>query len=266
MRIESLWVYPLKGCRGVPVTEAVLEPWGLAGDRRWMVVNADGRFQSQRESPALATVTASLERNSIRVSAEGMEPLVVREPVGGGLVPVRVWKGAMHAVLAAPEGSEWFSELLGADVRMVWLDDPLRRPPREGTGTLATFSDGFPLLVTNTASLDALNDWLVAAGSDPVAMDRFRANLVVDCDEPWAEDEWRELATPNAVLWNAKPCGRCVVPNTDQRTGVRSGHEPLLTLTRHRRIGNKAIFGANMAPRDGSANTLLRVGDALTHT
>lgn len=173
-----MWIYPVKGCRGVEVSEAVVEQWGLRGDRRWMVVDAEGRFRSQRQSGALARVTAALTEDGITLSADGLENLAVKEPVGGELTPVTVWGSSLEAVLSDGEAAAWFSELLGAPVRLVWLDDPLRRPPKETYGTRAAFSDGFPLLVTNTASLDVLNDWLVSDGDDPISMDRFRANLI----------------------------------------------------------------------------------------
>lgn len=126
-----------------------------------------------------------------------------------------------------------------------------------------SFADGFPLLLTTRASLDALND-LVAQGTHasegPLPMDRFRPNAVVDGTDAWAEDDWRRIAIGEVTFRVAKKCGRCVVTTTDQRTAER-GREPLRTLARHRRFGDQLVFGQNLVPENTGT---LRVGDPVT--
>jgi len=244
MRVSGLYIYPIKGCRGVAVDEATVEAWGLTGDRRWMIVDETGRFIGQRERPELARVTARLVDGGVEAYVDGMEPLAVKEPRPSALVPVRVWSGELQAVEAAEEAHEWFSEYLSARVRLVWLDDPYRRPPDEEYGVRSAFTDAFPLLLTTEASLDALNDWLVEAGEEPVPMNRFRPNVVIAGSEPWAEDAWVSLRfSDGPELRCAKPCKRCVVTTTDQWTGERRGREPLRTLARRRRFGPEAPAG-----------------------
>ncbi|WP_020578372.1 MOSC domain-containing protein [Actinopolymorpha alba] len=262
MRVSSLHVYPIKGCRGTDVTQLRAELWGPADDRRWMVVDGTGRFLSQREHPALARVTPRLITGGVEVSADGFGSLAVREPrpTPATLVPVRVWKASFAAVEAGREAHEWFSAYLGAAVRLVWLDDPARRPLNATYGTQAAFADGYPLLVTTDGSLAALNDWLVEAGEEPVPMARFRPNLVVSGAPAWDEDRWAGLRLPGLSLRTTKPCGRCVVTTTDQVTGERQGQQPLAMLARRRRFGKDAVFGMNLAP---VAPGIVRVGDPV---
>lgn len=264
MHVSGLYIYPIKGCRGAEVDRATVESWGLAGDRRWMLIDEAGRYVSQRARPELARVTARLTSGGVEASADGMEPLAVKEPEQpDALVPVRVWSGDMEAVAAGPEAHEWFSEYLSAPVRLVWLDDPHRRPLDPEYGVRTAFSDSFPLLVTTEASLDALNDWLVEAGEDPVPMNRFRPNLVVSGAEPWAEDTWTGLRFADGMeLRSTKPCTRCVVTTTDQQTGERRGREPLRTLARRRRFDAARLAGSGGEASSPGAEASASVGKA----
>lgn len=268
--LSALHVYPVKSIRGTAPGEAAVEPWGLAGDRRWMLVDDHGRFVSQRRLPRLALVGATpLGGGGLRVESSGWEPLTVAAPEPGRTRRVRVWRDEVEVVPADPAAGEWFSAFLGTEVRMVYLDDPaLRRPvdPRYAReGETVSLADGFPLLVTASASLTALNA-LVAAGDHPgegpLPMDRFRPNLVVDGTEPWAEDGWRRLRVGPVVFRVAKPCARCVITTTDQQTGAR-GTEPLRALggyRPHRPFGKDLVFGQNLVPENLGT---LRVGDPV---
>ncbi|MDK1474749.1 MOSC domain-containing protein [Streptomyces sp. 549] len=252
--LSALHVYPVKGVRGTSPGEAEVQPWGLAADRRWMVVDADHRQVTQREQPRLALAAAEpLPDGGLELSAPAMPKLRVAVPGDGtGTVTVSVWRDRVPAA-PADVGSDWFSAYLGRPVLLVYLADPRARPvdPEFGReGETVGFADGFPLLVTTTASLEALNE-LVAEGGHadegPLPMDRFRPNLVVSGTQSWAEDGWRRLRVGQVVFRVAKPCGRCVVTTTDQRT-ARRGREPLRTLARHRRFGSQLVFGQNLVP------------------
>ncbi|MCP9959966.1 MOSC domain-containing protein [Streptomyces sudanensis] len=266
--LSSLHVHPVKALGGFAPAQAAVEPWGLAGDRRWMIADRDGRAVTQRQRAELAPLSAEpLPGGGVRLSAPGRAPLDVPVPdPAGGTVAVEVFGTKIDAVPAGPEPDAWFGDHLGADVRLVHMDDPARRrpiaPAYARAGETVSFADGFPLLVTTTASLDALNA-LVAEGDHadegPLPMERFRPNLVVGGTAAWEEDRWARIAVGDVVFRVAKPCGRCVVTTTDQRTGVR-GREPLRTLARHRRIDGKAVFGQNLVPE--STGTL-RVGDPV---
>lgn len=268
-RVSALHVYPVKSLRGTSTGKAVVEPWGLAGDRRWMLVDAGThKAVTQREQPSLALVAAARDGDSgLRLSAPGHGPLRVPVPEPAALETVRLFADKVEVLPAGEEADRWFSGYLGVPVRLVHLDDPaVRRPvdPRYAQpGETVSLADGYPLLVTTTASLDALNA-LIAAGDraeeGPLPMNRFRPNVVVDGTEPWAEDGWRRVRIGGISFRVAKPCGRCVVTTTDQATGAR-GREPLRTLGRHRNVDTKLLFGQNLIPENRGT---LSVGDPLS--
>jgi uncharacterized protein YcbX len=265
--LASVHIYPLKGCRAVDLDQAVVEPWGLAGDRRWLLVDPEGQFLTQREHPALARLVVGYGHGAdITVASDGCRPLSVAAPGGRPeLLKVTVWRSTVLAAAAGPEADAWFSGYLGRPVRLIWLDDPTRRavdPDFGADGDVVSFADGFPLLLTTTGSLDQLGEWLTAAGDQPVPMNRFRPNVVVSGSEPWAEDRWRRIRIGAVSFRVAKPCGRCIVTTTDQTTGER-GRQPLRMLARHRRFGKTLVFGQNLIP---DSPGLIRVGDPFEVT
>ena len=263
MRLASIHIYPLKAARAVDLDESRVEPWGLAGDRRWLLVDEDGRFISQREESALARVVVSCGRGRIHVSAAGRTGLVIAEPpAGAALLKVSVWSSTLLAAAAGPEPDAWFSAYLGRPARLVYLDDPTRRPVDPGfsrDGDVVSFADGYPLLLTSAGSLGELGGWLAADGEPPVPMTRFRPSVVVAGAPPWAEDRWRRVRIGPVPFRVAKPCGRCVVTTTDQVTGER-GPQPLKMLGRRRRFGRQLVFGQNLIPDSGG---VIRVGDPV---
>ena len=256
LRLASLHLYPVKSLAGTARDELTIERWGPAADRRWLLAAPDGVQLTQRDHPRLAFVSAEpLPGGGVRVAAPGRAPLDVEVPPGGqGTVGVRVFETKVDAVPAASGASAWFSDWLGAEARLVHMDAPGHRRPidpgHSRPGETVSFADGFPVLLTTTSSLDALNS-LIAQGDHPdegpVPMNRFRPNLVIEGSAPWAEDAWRRVRVGEVVLRVAKPCGRCVVTTTDQTTGER-GKEPLRTLARHRRSGDQLVFGQNLIP------------------
>ncbi|MEU8617886.1 MOSC N-terminal beta barrel domain-containing protein [Streptomyces sp. NPDC048623] len=271
--LRSVHVHPVKALRGFTPAEAEVQPWGLAGDRRWTVVDTAGKVVTQRQHARLALASAALlPDGSVTLSGPGREELTVRvpEPVStageGGTIPVEIFGTMVEAVPADPAADAWFSAYLESDVRLVHMDDPARRRPVDPDfalpGETVSFADGYPLLLTTTSSLDALNS-LIAQGDHadegPLPMNRFRPNVVVDGTAPWAEDGWRRLSIGDVVFRVARNCGRCVVTTTDQGTGER-GKEPLRTLARHRADGNRLIFGQNLVPEHQG---VIRVGDPV---
>ncbi|MFF3948544.1 MOSC domain-containing protein [Streptomyces sp. NPDC001902] len=266
-RLSSLHVHPVKSLGGQRLSEALVEPWGLAGDRRWMLADAAGRCVTQREQPRLALARAeSSPGGGLLLTAPGMPLLDIDAPGPSTTVPVHIWGDKVEAVPAGDAAAAWFSTYLGTEVTLVHLDDPARRRPIDPDyarpGETVSFADGFPLLVTTEASLTALNALIAAGdhpGEGPLPMDRFRPNAVIAGTGPWAEDTWTRIRIGEVEFRVVKPCGRCVVTTTDQRTAAR-GREPLRTLARHRRFGGRLVFGQNLVPvRPGT----LRVGDAL---
>jgi uncharacterized protein len=311
MRVTALARYPVKSCRGEALQTALVRPWGLAGDRRWMLVDDAGRVVSARQEPALLLVTPRLTpalnrqhrsrhrsqhrldpavgrddgdsdggRAGLVLNAPGQPELTLIEPGGAGPVSVRVWDDDVRAAPATPAADAWFSAYLGTSVRLVFLDDPRGRPvdPRYGRpGDVVSFADAYPLLLTTTDSLDALND-LVWTGSwadeAPLVMTRFRPSVVVSGSPAWAEDEWKRIRIGSVEFRAARGCARCVITTVDPDTGEK-GREPLATLARHRNWDGKLWFGVNLIPeitggrdvadtddRDGPAPAL-HIGDAV---
>ncbi|MFG3273508.1 MOSC domain-containing protein [Streptomyces luteogriseus] len=266
--LHSIHVHPVKAVRGVAPREAHVEPWGLAGDRRWVLVDDGGKVVTQRRLPRLALVAAEPRPGGgVRLSAPGMPSLTVPVPRPSVTVPVEIFRDKVEAVEAGDEAAHaWFSSCLGIAVRLAHMDDPATRrpvaPEYARPGETVSFADGFPLLLTTTASLDALNSLIARgeyAGEGPLPMNRFRPNVVVAGTLAWAEDDWSRLTIGDVPFRVAKTCGRCVVTTTDQATGER-GHEPLFSLGRHRRLGGKLVFGQNLVPLSRGT---IRVGDPV---
>lgn len=272
--VASIHIYPMKAGRAVDLDQSVVEPWGLAGDRRWLLVDEDGRCVTQREEPSLARVRITYaSAGSIAVETAGRAAHRVAPPGREArMMKVTVWESVVLAAAAGRAADAWFSAYLGRPVRLVYLDDPTRRPvdPEYGrVGDTVSFADGYPLLLTSTGSLEQLNRWLTDDGERPVPMTRFRPSVVVAGAPAWAEDRWRRVRIGAVSFRVAKPCGRCVVTTIDQVTGVR-GSQPLKMLGRHRNIAQELVFGQNLIPESASPESAstdsagaIRVGDVL---
>ncbi|MFJ5304641.1 MOSC domain-containing protein [Streptomyces sp. NPDC088350] len=265
--LRSIHVHPVKALRGFSPREALVEPWGLAGDRRWALIDGGGKVVTQREHPRLALAAAELlPGGGVRLSAPGRDPLTVPVPEPAATVAMEIFGTKVDAVPARDTAHTWCSDYLGLGVRLVHMDDPATRRPVDPDfalpGETVGFADGYPLLLTSEASLEALNS-LISQGDypaeGPLPMNRFRPNVVVAGTAAWAEDDWSGVAIGEVVFRVAKMCGRCVVTTTDQDTAER-GKEPLRTLAGHRRIGGKLVFRQNLVPR--STGTI-RVGDPV---
>lgn len=268
LTLTGLNRFPVKSCRGEQLQTAVVEPWGLAGDRRWMLVDQAGETVTARSHRQLLLITPRLcEDGGLEVTAPDRPALVVARPTGDDHVPVTIFgRTPFAAALADDRAHQWFSALLGEPVRLVYADDPHRRPANPafaGPGVPLALGDGYPVLVTTERSLAALND-LIAAGNraaeGPLPMVRFRPNLVVSGGAAWAEDGWRRLRVGAAVFRAVKGCDRCAIPTTDAETAVR-GKEPTATLARHRRWDGAVWFGMNLVPETPGA--VLTVGDEV---
>lgn len=256
MRVAALHIYPVKGARAVDVTRASVELRGLEGDRRWVVVDADGRFITQRSHPRLATVTAQLTRTGLRLSAPGAGETLVERPSVSERADVVIWRHEVNAALAGADVAAWLSDYIGQPLRLAYMDAAAERSQQGEwvTGAVpVSFADAYPVLIATTASLAAVNAEIDRAGAERVTMRRFRPNVVVDCDDAWAEDFWSVVRIGGVEIELVKPCDRCVVTTKDQETGTSMGKEPLASLARLRRSAdpriNGVLFGWNAVPR-----------------
>ncbi|MEX6506847.1 MOSC domain-containing protein [Jiella sp. M17.18] len=256
MQLGSIHIYPVKGGRGVDRETAAVEAAGLAGDRRWMVVDAAGRFVTQRELPKLALLDAQLDPDGLHLGYETAGERFVPTPDGAARLTVRVWDDTVEAALADAATNAALSRWLGQDVRLVYQDGGAARTVSTDWSTPdrpVSFADGFPLLVANRQSLRALNTAIVSAGGGAVPMSRFRPNIVIEDAEPFAEDGWATIRIGAVVLDLVKPCARCTVTTVDQQTGRVAGTEPLDALRRLRMSADRRVpgvlFGWNAVPR-----------------
>ncbi len=264
MHLERIWIYPVKGCARLRLTEARVEPQGLANDRRWMLVDAQGRFLSQRRIRALAAVRVDITTEGLLVYAPGADCLTIDRPKSGApRLKVTIWRSTVEAVRAGPAADRWFSQVTGHQCRLVFMDNLAARAvsdpaaPQQDAG-LVSFADGYPLLLTSRQSLRSLN----ARMAHSLPMNRFRPNVVVSGARPFAEDTWHNIRIGAVPFRVAKPCARCVVTTVDQAT-LETGKEPLRTLATFRRRGTNVYFGENLLPL--SLGTV-RVGDAVEVT
>ncbi|MGI9506336.1 MAG: MOSC domain-containing protein [Geminicoccaceae bacterium] len=268
MQIGSLAVYPIKGVQAVALKTATVEAKGLLGDRRWMLVDADGRFITQREEPRLATIKAELSEDGLIVDLPGEMPIQVVKPDGSRRASVQVWRTVVDAALADEAVNERLSAFFGRFVRLVFMDKRASRfanPDWAGDDAHVSFADGYPILLTTTASLVALNDTIDDNGGAAVSMDRFRPNIVVDGASPWEEDGWAVIQVGELVFDLVKPCTRCIVPTFDQVSGEpRSDNQPTRALTKTRRSADERVrgvlFGWNVIAR---TEGMIHVGDAV---
>lgn len=267
MRLASLHTYPVKGSHRIEHTTARVEPWGLAGDRRWLIVDEDGVGVTQRDTAGLVHLRPEPRPGGLVLHATGRPALDVPEPVADPIdARTFAFRTPVPAIPAGAAAADWLTALLDRKVRLCWLDDPGRHPVDRDhfePDDRVNFADGYPLLITNTASLDALNEWLLESGDieGPLPMTRFRSNLVVSGSHPWAEDDWigRRLRIGDVAVRAVKPCARCIVTTIDQETGEK-GRQPLRLLARRRNHDQKLLFGVNLIP-DGTGP--VSVGDPV---
>jgi len=264
-RITSLHIYPVKGCRGIDVKDALITPTGLEWDRRWMIVQPGGEFITQREHPLLATIAVTVGNGKLTLQADGQAPLVVDTDHGGATRRVTIWDDTCDATDAGSAAAAWLGQVLGEELGLVRIDE---RAPRlanpKYTGTTpqpVTFTDGYPILMISKESLADLNGHL----PEPIPMARFRPNVVIEGVEAFAEDAMSLFRFGPVVLRGVKLCTRCSVTTTDQVSGARDPHQqPLRALGKYRHDYRlKGVtFGQNCTLHAGIGERLA-VGAAL---
>ncbi|MDR5891436.1 MOSC N-terminal beta barrel domain-containing protein [Halomonas mongoliensis] len=276
MRITQLAIYPVKSLGGIALDDARLTTEGLAWDRRWMVVDDVGRFVTQRQLPAMASIRVSLENDALVLAHPGMAPLrVALSDRQQERLSVYVWEDRCDALDEGIDARDWLAAVLGdlrgSRLRLVRFAPEHRRrvePHHLAAGEVAHtgFADGYPVLVASMASLAELNRRLAAKGLAPVPMSCFRPNIVIEGAEPFAEDGWHALGAADGRwrLGLRKPCQRCKITTVDQQSGeIPVPGEPLRTLVEmNPRLAPGGYFGQNAIPLAGRG-ARLAVGDTL---
>ncbi len=249
IEISELAIYPVKSCAQLQVTAAKVDNFGLHMDRRWMVVDENGKFLTQRQLARMCLISVALTENGVVLNAPEMLPCTVTVANLKQSQQVMVWSDQCNGLDSGNEAANWLSTFLQQACRLVYFPEEEFRQvdldfAREGERT--AFSDGFPFLLISEASLQDLNTRILESGTQQaLEMRRFRPNIVVKGCEAFAEDGWKKIQIGNIVLRVAKPCKRCVIPTIDPDTGIK-GDEPLKTLRTYRKQDKKILFGQNM--------------------
>lgn len=247
MFLKEIIRYPVKSIAGVSHEKAFVEERGIAGDRRWMLIDEQHRFLSQRNSPEMALFDLAVNENSIEVwlrsdhSQKHTIPLTLNY---GAIVQADIWNDTVDVIWPELSADQWFSKLLKKKCKLVYMPDNSNRlaePELVKKPVQTSLSDGYPLLLTSCTSLADLNQ---RAGIH-LEMKRFRPNLIVDGAQPYEEDRWKIIKIGEVHFQLIKPCARCVITTIDPSTGQK-GNEPLHTLSTYRKKGNRLLFGQNM--------------------
>ncbi|RNM12844.1 MOSC domain-containing protein [Nocardioides pocheonensis] len=275
MEVSALAIHPVKSTAIRHLERAEVRPWGLAGDRRWMVVDDGGTLVTAREVHELFSITADTPETepeagtALRLSADGHEPIDVVEP-DTAPIPVRLHRHDLVARPAEETASAWVRKVLGRDdLTLVWCDDPERRslnPAYGRPGDHTAFADGYPVTLTSLDSLARLNEWMVEDAlqrgeepEPPLPIERFRANVVVRGAEPFAEDDWHRLRIGAVAFRKAKLIDRCVM-TTISLVDLTTAKEPIRTLARHRQWDHNTWFGIQLIPETTGP---IEVGDPV---
>ncbi len=272
MHVTGLFLYPVKSLRGHAVPTAELDALGFVGDRRFLVVDATGKFLTQRTAPRMALIDARLSPGTLTLSADGTGRVAVptASDPDAPLRTVSVWKSeGLQAEDCGSAVAGWLSDFLGLPCHLVRIGEKFSRPILKSAarpGDLFTFADAAPFLVISEASLAHLNDRIKENHGEPIPMDRFRPNIIVADCEAFAEDTWPSLRIGHSVFRSAGKSVRCIVTTTDQLSGER-GKEPLKTMATFRRNPadpTELYFGVNLIHE--TKRGTIHVGDTVeTH-
>ena len=257
--LSAITLYPVKSLTGISVTRWPVTKTGLQYDRKWMLIDKDAQFLSQRKLPRMALIKTALTDSHLILSASGKEDLLLPlTPTGGDVINSTIWHRQCDARSVSRDADQWLSDFLDLDCRLVYKSDEIIRPvdPRYARPTdNVAFSDGFPFLIISENSLVLLNQEMQLN----LLMTRFRPNLVISGCPGYAEDSWREISIGTIEFRLPKPCSRCSVPTINPVT-AQTGKEPLTTLNRIRKWENKIYFGQNALHNQCG---ILSVGDAV---
>lgn len=249
LKLSEIWIYPIKSLGGIRLPAAKVMEKGLEHDRRWMLIDANNAFLTQRTHHPMAQFKLSIEDNGFRIHHFAKSILL---PFENELMPEpissKIWDDTVTVLEVNAELSHWFSEQLGIDCRLVQFPETKPRLIDEDYRigyAHVSLADGFPFLIIGQSSLNDLNQRL----SEPMPMNRFRPNLVFTGGKPYEEDDWQNFLIGKNRFVGVKPCSRCVLTTIDQQTAA-AGKEPLATLATYRKKDNKIYFGQNVIAID----------------
>jgi len=261
LQISRLFIYPIKSLPGIKLKSARVTEKGFEHDRRWMLVDEDNIFISQREAPQMTQLSVSIEKEGLTITHKIKKDFIVlplKGPLADDWGEVMIWDDTCNAQFVSDEADRWFTDMLGIKCRMVYMPDDCKRiadqkyaPP----GAVTSFSDAYPYMMLGQATLDDLNSRLAT----PLPVDRFRPNIVFTGGEPFEEDRLGNFIIGDINFCSVKLCGRCNIPAIDQETGI-AGKEPTRTLATYRAKNNNIYFGQLLVSK---GEGMVSVGDIL---
>jgi uncharacterized protein YcbX len=262
LTVSALYIYPIKSLGGIALSNARVTDRGFEYDRRWMLIDENHVFISQREYTQMALLHVELDAEGLRVSykTDGTSITIPFIPQTTETARVTVWDDSCDAMFVSPVADEWFSDKLNMKCRLVYMPDDSQRKVEEKyakDGEITSFSDGYPFLLIGQSSLDDLNSRV----SEKLPMNRFRPNIVFTGASPYTEDTLKKFSIGSVKFKGLKLCARCVMTTVDQETAIKN-KEPLKTLATYRRKGNKILFGQNLV-HEGVG--YINIGDELTN-
>ncbi|WP_439698010.1 MOSC domain-containing protein [Mucilaginibacter sp. AW1-7] len=266
LQITELFIYPIKSLAGIPLTSAEVTSRGFKHDRRWMLVDGQNRFLTQREHPQMALIKVNIQSDGLLVSYHANGSIKIPFAYDTrSKHDVVIWDDTCMGVHVSAEFDEWFTTTLGIPCRLIYMPDDSEREVDQRyaqPGMITSFADAYPFLLIGQASLDDLNSRL----SEPLPMDRFRPNIVLAGGTAFEEDVMNHITIAGINFYGAKLCARCIMTTIDQQTGVKA-KEPLKTLATYRLKNNKILFGQNLVHQ---GEGFVTAGDTLnvlsTHT
>ena len=257
--LNKIVIYPVKGLGGISLKSSKCDMRGLANDRRYLIVDEQGQFLSQREISTMALIETEFEDEVLTLRHGTNSISLTLSHHSSRKLEIKIWSHEFEAYLANSDIDEWLSTAIGRKCHLVYMDKDIIRNKsliKSPGNTELSFADGYPYLILGSASMDQLNKKLEV----PVSSNRFRANLLISTEEAHEEDEWHDIMIGAAKFRIIKPCARCKVITINQQTGEQ-GVEPLKTLSTYRKDGRKVNFGANaicLTPGE-----IIKVGDKI---
>lgn len=247
LRVSQLYIYPIKSLGGIALDQATVTDRGFQYDRRWMLVDYNNQFISQREVHQMAFLKPALTDEGIKVthSVKQSSYTIPFNTVKNEFAEVTIWDDTCSGQFISDEADSWFSSMLGMPCRLVYMPDETHRITDQrytSSDSITSFSDAYPFLLIGQSSLDDLNSKL----SEILPMNRFRPNIVFTGGEPYEEDLMHTFTIGDITFHGVKLCARCVMTTIDQENGM-SGKEPLKTLARYRLKNKKIMFGQNLS-------------------
>lgn len=258
--ITHINIYPIKSLGGISVSSARVTDRGLEFDRRWMLIDENNRFLSQRELPMMALLGTEITNNHLKVYHRNNPSISLQFPLnlrGSKMISATIWDDECSTVHISEECDSWFSEALKEKCRLVYMDEDSKRwiNHKYAHNKLNNFSDEFPISIISEQSLNLLNSKLLS----PIKMNRFRPNIIIESIYPHQEDELKSFTINDIQFEAAKSIARCLITTIDQTTSIK-GKEPLTTLASYRSENNKIYFGKNVL---ATGRGIINVGDQL---